>query len=129
MELFIIDGDQSFVTPGVSNFLDQNNMSNGWSGLLCHPDYARATGPATQYVRWFDHLSGPRPDTFTMTGLFWLDDEFVLGQDAVWNGCDGWTQSDWWTDPADDPHPGVYDRACTVAVEETTWGQIKELYR
>jgi len=129
MELFITVGNQTYVDPGVDNFRDQFNVPNGWSGTLCNPTHCLTGGPATQYVRWFDHLSGPRSETFTLTGLFWLNGVFVLGQDATWNGCDGWTQSQWWTE-GDDPHPNAYDRTgCSVATKETTWGQVKALYR
>jgi hypothetical protein len=130
MELFIIAGNQTYVEPGVDDFRDQYNMPNGWGGELCNPTHCLAIGPATQYVRWFDHMSGPRPETYTLTALFWLDGTFVLGQDAFWNGCDGWTNSPWWTDPGNDPHPDVYDRSgCTISTKEATWGQVKALYR
>jgi hypothetical protein len=129
MELFITDGNQTYVNPGADDFRDQYNVPNAWSAVLCHANYVLAIGPTTQYVRWFDHLSGPWHETFTLTGIFWLDDTFVLGQDAVWNGCDGWTQLPYWTDPGDDPHPGAYDRTCTVPNNETTWGRVKAMYR
>ncbi len=117
VELFIIDGGQSYVDPGVDNFRDQYNDPNDWSGELMNPFYCLATGPETQYVRWFDHMSGPRPESYTLTGLLWLGETFVLGQNAYWNGCDGWTSSAYWLDEGDDPNdPGLYDRrrACEI---------------
>ena len=117
MELFIIAGNQTYVAPGVDNLRDQYNDPNGWSGELMNPVYCLASGPATQYVRWFDHFSGPRPEPYTLTALFWLGETFVLGQNAYWNGCEGWTSGDYWLDEGEDPNdPGDYDRrkACGI---------------
>jgi hypothetical protein len=129
MELFISDGSQTFVDPGIDDFRDQTNTPNDWQGVICNPAYCTAWGSATQYVRWFDHMSGPRSNTFTLTGLFWLEGVFVLGQDVAWNGCDGYVQSQWWTEWSD-PHYNVYDRSgCSVSTEEASWGKVKALYR
>lgn len=129
MELFIIDGNQTYVDPGVDNFRDRYNVPNDWNGVICNPTYCLATGSATQYVRWFDHMSGPMSETFTLTALFRLEGNFVLGQDATWNGCDGYVQSQWWTE-GEDPHPDAYNRdGCSVPTTEASWGQVKALYR
>ena len=86
IEMFIHNGNQTFVCPAFEDPQDPSGSPMDWEGGLINPHYVRATGVATQAVGWTDHYSGPQSETFTLTLIAWQGDTYVFGGDCNWNG-------------------------------------------